>query len=116
MARLLHLLVGVHRVLIWQLAAAIAASLQAPVNSAGATTAPPAPASEVEANYEQPPEEPTPGAPGATVLRIRLPNGSQMQRTFSADHTLHEVLCTVHHVSMKLKANKVRLNRNRGVN
>ena len=73
-----------------ELAAAIAASLGT-LDDAG----PSAPA-EPEPAWPEPPPEPEAGRADTVTLRVRLPSGN-MTRAFLPTHTLHDVLCAVHH-------------------
>ena len=86
-----------------ELAAAIAASMlpdgPSAKGSSGVETATPVQTESEDDEWDEAPPDAT-GAPGAVVLRVRLPgNNAQFQRGFLPEATLHQVLCAVHHHS-----------------
>ena len=87
-----------------ELAAAIAASLGTLDDAPAAV--PSEPEAEPGASWPAPPPEPEAGG-DAITLRVRLPDGAQYTQRFLPEHTLRDLLCSVHHSGTPLSTRKV---------
>jgi len=77
---------------------AIAASLGNANYGVGPTDS--APEAEPEAPWPAAPPEPEAGVPDVMTLRVRLPDGAQHTQRFLPQHTLRDLLCSVHHAGV----------------